>query len=104
MPITFGGPDHVSDPGIFFFYGILRVDNFIASVTVFEVSTHCVSSLNSKTKIADLSIGEKPCSFLDEKDCRFDFAYEIDRDTGNVLLWAKQDLDCPEPVNTTGEF
>ncbi|XP_069973257.1 integrin beta-PS [Penaeus vannamei] len=50
----------------------------------------------------DLSIGEKPCSFLDEKDCRFDFAYEIDRDSGNVLLWAKQDLDCPEPVNTTG--
>ncbi|ROT76379.1 myospheroid, isoform A [Penaeus vannamei] len=54
--------------------------------------------------VKDLSIGEKPCSFLDEKDCRFDFAYEIDRDSGNVLLWAKQDLDCPEPVNTTGEF
>ncbi|XP_063601076.1 integrin beta-PS-like [Penaeus indicus] len=49
----------------------------------------------------DLGTGKR-CSFLDKENCRFDFVYELDRSSGNVSLWVKQDLDCQKPINVTG--
>ncbi|XP_042864513.1 integrin beta-PS-like [Penaeus japonicus] len=50
----------------------------------------------------DLNKEQKKCSFFDEKDCLFNFVYEVIEDSNNVSILVKQDLECLEPVNTKG--
>jgi len=63
------------------------------------------SHLFNATKHVEVSanedLGEKPCSFFDENDCRFEFVYGYDEDN-NPVVRVQQTLECPPKLDILG--